>query len=180
MNNLLTPEKLSEEGKALYEREEYLEAAERFAQAAKAYIDAEDRLSAAEMGNNRSVALLQAGKFQQALESVGDSDYVFAAAGDIRRQAMALGNRAAALVKLAKKEEAKEIYRESARLLGDVGENDLRASVLQAISKLQLSEGRYLEAITSMESGLAMTPRLSVAQRLLKRLLGIPGKLLNR
>lgn len=180
MNQIISPEQLAQEGKDLYKQEEYLEAADRFEQAGRAYSDESDPLSAAEMDNNRSVSLLQAGEYQRAYDAVGASDATFAAAGDVRRQAMALGNRAAALARLGKKEEAKDIYWESARLLGDIGDNDLRSSVLQAISKLQLSEGRVMEAISSMESGLKNAPKLSFTQRILKKLVGIPGKLLNR
>lgn len=180
MNQLLTAEKISLEAKKLYEQEAYLEAAEQFGRSAQAYLDANDKLSAAEMDNNRSVSLLQAGEFQQALEAVGESDFIFEAAGDVRRQAMALGNRGAALARLGQKEEAQQIYWESARLLGEIGEQDLRTSVLQSISKLQLSEGRFMEAIASMESGLDNAPKLSLSQRILKRLVGIPRKLLNR
>lgn len=180
MNQLLTAEKLTAEAKHLYQQEEYLDAADRFAQASQAYTDAKDHLAAAEMDNNRSVSLLQAGEYQQAHDAVGQTDRIFADAGDVRRQAMALGNRAAALARLGKKEAAKEMYWESARLLGEIGDNDLRSSVLQAISKLQLSEGRVMEAISSMESGLSNAPKLSLTQRLLKKLVGIPGKLLNR
>ena len=103
-----------------------------------------------------------------------------AEAGDVRRQAISLGNQAAALAKLKRKDEAEKIYWESARLLGEIGENDIRASVLQAISRLQLGKGRYMEALASMESGLERRSILSFPQRILKRLIGIPRKLINR
>ena len=180
MNKHLTAEQLAKEGKDLYEQEEYHEAAERFKQASIAYADGEDQVTAAEMDNNRSVSLLQAGEFQPALDAVGESDFIFESAGDVRRQAMAIGNRASALAKLGKKKEAQESFWEAARLLGDINESDLRASVLQSISKLQMSEGRFMEAISSMESGLENTQKLSLTKKLLKKLLRIPRKLLNQ
>lgn len=180
MNELVRPEQLTQQGKELYEQEEYNEAAAIFAQSAEAYRAADDALTAAEMDNNRSVALLMAGRAQEALDAVGDSPELYAEAGDTRRQALALGNRAAALAKLNKKEEAEKIYWESARLLGEIGENDIRGSVLQAISKLQLGGGRYMEALSSMEAGLDQSRRLSFTKRILKRLVGIPRKLINR
>lgn len=180
MNEALTPEQLVLQAKDLYEQEEYLEAAGVFGGAAESYRAAGDALMAAEMVNNRSVALLMAGEAEEALAAVGDTPTVFAESGDVRRQALALGNRAAALAKLNRKEEAEQTYWDSARLLGEIGENDLRASVLQAISRLQLGGGRYMEALSSMESGLEQTGRLSFSQRILKRLIGIPKKLINR
>lgn len=176
----LSPQQLADLGKDLYEQEDYAQAAEMFTLAERSYLTAGDALGAAEMANNRSVSLLQGGDYQGALDAVGTSDEQFAAAGDIRRQAMAIGNRAAALAELGDRAGAETAYWESARLLGEAGEKDMRASVLTAISKLQMKEGRYMEAIASMESGLDEGPKLSLRRRMLKRLLAIPGKLLRR
>jgi tetratricopeptide (TPR) repeat protein len=178
--NNLSPKQLADQGKALYQQEEYAQAAEIFSLAETGFETAGDMISAGEMANNRSVALLQHGEFQAALDAVGQSDVQFADAGDVRRQAMAIGNRAAAMAELGDKEGAETAYWESARLLGEIGEKDMRASVLTAISKLQMKEGRYMEALASMESGLDEGPRLSFTRRILKRLIGIPRKLLDR
>ena len=180
MNQIETPEQLAEQGKALYERQDYFGAADLFGKAGSGHLAAGDALSAVEMDNNRSVALLMAGDFRGALEAAGETASVFGLAGDTRRQAMALGNRAAALEKLGKTEEAESLYWESARLLGEIGEKDLRASVLQSISKLQVRKGRYVEAISSMEGGLEGAEKLSFTQRLLKRLIRFANRLLNR
>jgi len=176
----LTPEQLSQEGKAAYEREEYEQAASAFEAAERGYAAAGEALNAAEQANNRSVALLQAGNAQAALDAVGETAGVFAQAGDTRRHAMALGNKAAALAGLGQREEAEKLYWESARLLNDIGETELRASVLQAISRLQMRSGRYMEAVASMQSGLEQVEKPSWVQRLLKKLLQIPARMLNR
>ena len=178
--NHLTPAQIAENGKTQYQREDYAQAAELFGLAAVGFTTAGESLNAAEMANNRSVALLRHGNAEAALEAVGETDRVFAGAGDTKRQAMALGNRAAALAGLGRAADAEEAYWESARLLGEIGERDLRASVLQAISKLQLKEGRYTEALASMDSGLEGVQRLSFSKRLVRRLIKIPMKMLGR
>lgn len=176
----LTPTQLNQEGKSAYEREEYEQAARAFEAAERGYAAAGDPLNAAEMANNRSVSLLQNGDAQGALDAVGTTVEVFAQAKDTRRQAMALGNQAAALAGLGKREEAEKLYWESARLLNDIGETALRASVLQAISRLQLRSERYMEAVASMQSGLDKVEKPSWTQRFLKKLLQIPSRLMNR
>ena len=176
----LSPSEIAETGKKHYQQEEYVQAAELFALAADGYAAAGEPLQAAEMANNRSVALLQGGEAQAALNAVGATEEVFSEAGDTRRQAMALGNRAAALAGLGQNEEAEKVYWESARLLGEIGERDMRASVLQAISKLQLKGGRYGEALASMDSGLEGVERLSLPKRLIRKLIRIPMKMLGR
>ena len=176
----LAPEQLNQEGKAAYEREEFQEAARAFEAAEHGYSAAGDALNAAEMANNRSVVLLQAGESQAALDAIGSSVEIFSQAGDTRRHAMALGNKAAALAGLGNREEAEKLYWESARLLNEIGETELRASVLQAISRLQMRSGRYMEAVASMQSGLDQKEKPTLVQRFLKKLLQIPSRLLNR
>ena len=176
----LTPDQLNQQGKTAYEREEYEEAARAFEAAERGYTTAGDPLNAAEMANNRSVALLQAGNPQGALDAVNPTPEVFIQAGDTRRHAMALGNKAAALAGLGNREEAEKLYWESARLLDEIGETALRASVLQAISRLQMRSGRYMEAVASMQSGLDQVEKPSLTQRFLKKLLQIPSRMLNR
>lgn len=180
MNQTLSPEQLNEEGKAAYEREEYLEAAEAFEAASKGFVTSGDILAAAEADNNRSVTLLQAGEAESALEAVGNTPEIFAEANDTRRHAMALGNKAAALAALNRREDAEKIYWKSARLLEEVGDTELRASVMNAISRLQMRSGRLMEAMTSMQSGLEKTDNLNIIQRILKKLLQILGRLLNK
>ena len=180
MNQTLTPQQLSKEGKVAYDREDFLEAAQAFEAAASGFASNGDSATAAEMANNRSVSLLQAGETHAALDAVGDTHEIFAEINDTRRQAMALGNKAAALAALDHHEEAEDLYRESARLLGEIGETELRATVMQSISKLQMRSGRYMEAIASMQSGLDEVERPSITQRLLKKLLQAPFNLLNR
>lgn len=178
--NNLTPAEIAETGKSHYRQEDYAQAAELFEMASKGYAAAGEPINAAEMANNRSVSLLQHGEPGAALDAVGDTDRTFAEFGDTKRQAMALGNRAAALAGLDRREEAEKTYWESARLLGEIGERDLRASVLQAISKLQLKEGRYVEALASMDSGLESVEKLSLPKRLVRKLIRIPMKMLGR
>jgi tetratricopeptide (TPR) repeat protein len=176
----LTPEELNQEGKTAYEREEFEQAARAFEAAERGYAAAGDSLNAAEMANNRSVALLQGGDAQGALDAVGTTPEIFAQAQDTRRHAMSLGNKAAALAGLGNREEAEKLYWESARMLNEIGDTELRASVLQAISRLQMRSGRYMEAMASMQSGLDQVEKPNWIQRLLKKLLQIPTRMLNR
>lgn len=176
----LTPAQLTQEGKTAYEREEYEAAARAFEAAERGYAALGDALNAAEMANNRSVTLLQMGNAQASLDAVGNTPEVFAQAKDTRRHAMALGNKAAALAELGQREEAEKLYWECARLLNEIGETALRASVLQAISRLQMRSGRVMEAVASMQSGLEQVEKPSWIQKMLKKLLQIPNRMLNR
>jgi tetratricopeptide (TPR) repeat protein len=88
---------LADKAKQEYALGNYSAAADMFSQAAQAYSAARDELNAAEMKNNQSVALLQAGKAREALQATDGTEAIFQQAGDVKRQGITVANRAAAL-----------------------------------------------------------------------------------
>lgn len=171
MSEELSPRQLEKEGKSSYARADYSSAAKAFAEAAAAYSAQAEPLMAAEMKNNQSVALLQSRQARAALEAVTGTEAVFAAAGDNRRQGMALANQAAALEALQRRDEALASYQTSAEILEKAGEADLRAEVLRALARLQARGGKMTEAVISMQSGLMGVEKPTLEQRILKKLL---------
>lgn len=180
MSSSSDPKAICEEGKSAFQKGDFQKAAEIFLTAAERYRFSGDAPDAAEMDNNRSVALLQAGEAQAAFQAVNETVDVFAKTGDLRRQAMSLGNRAAALDKLNRVPEAIADYQQAADLFKQVGEHDLRAPVLQALSMLQLRSGRQLESLVSMNAGLGEFETPKPRQRFLKKLLDLPLKIFFR
>lgn len=175
----LNPQQLADEGQAEYSKGEYLSAARLYKAAADGFLASGNELVAAEMANNCSVAFLKGGNAEAALEAVMGTDIVFVNKGDILRQAMAIGNQAAALEKLKRLDEALSAYEKSAELLEEAGEFELRAYVLQSISSLQLRKGHYLEAYAKMLDGVMGLDKPDFKQRLLKSLMQVPFKFLK-
>ena len=175
-----TPSEIAEQAKTAYQDGEFTKAAELFEIAANGFDAQNDSASKAEMLNNQSVALLQAGDADGALAAALGTDQVFKDINDSTRQAMALGNQAAALEALDRLEEAEQAYRSSADLLKAAGEDELYATVMQSISGLQLRSGRQLEALASMQAGADNVEKPGLRQRFLKWLLQIPFKFLKR
>jgi tetratricopeptide (TPR) repeat protein len=174
-----TAKELGEEGLAAYQQKDFRAAAQAYQASALAYRVAGDALMAAEMANNCSVAWLQAAQPQEALTAVEGTELIFAAAGDLKRQAVSIGNQAAALEALQRLDEAIASYTRSAELLKQAGEGELRAYVLQSISKIQFRTGRQLEALASMQAGIEGINHPNLRQRLLKRLLRLPMRWLG-
>jgi tetratricopeptide (TPR) repeat protein len=175
----LSSQQLAEEGLAEYNQGEYLSAAKSFKAAADGFLLMGEELSAAEMDNNCSVAYLKAGDAQSALDIVTGTDQVFASIGDTKRQAMALGNRAAALEGLNRFDEAMAAYEQAAELLVKAGEYELRAYVYQSKSSLLMKRGRYLEAYATMRLGVSGIKDPNLGQRVLRSLMDIPFKFLT-
>jgi tetratricopeptide (TPR) repeat protein len=170
----LTPRQLAEEGRAEYQNKAYLSAAKLYQAAAEGFKASGDEIMVAEMANNSSVAYLKGGEAAKAFEMVDGTEKVFEAKGNVRLQAIAIGNQAAALEKLKRLDEARQAYEKSAELLNEAGEFELRAYAMQAISLLQLRKRRYLEAYATLRAGIMAVKEPNLKQRLLKSLIQIP------
>lgn len=169
----------SSQGEKAYKAGQFAQAAEQYAEAERQFAAAGDSLKAAEMANNRSVALLQAGRTEEAFTAANGTDAVFAQAGDTYRQALSIGNQAAALEALNRPDEALKRYWQCSELLKQINEKEYRATVLKSISALQVRTGHQFEALASMDAALENQKKLSVQERFLKKLLDIPMRMLR-
>jgi tetratricopeptide (TPR) repeat protein len=160
--------KLADDGKRAFESARYESAADMFAQAARGYADLKDKVNAAELRNNLSVALLKLHKDQDALDAALGTDEIFEGAGDAKRQGMAIGNQAAALESLGRLDEALAAYERSAQLLADAGEGDLRSLVLKSAAGIQLRRGKLAESGIRMIGALEAKRHPSIFERVLR------------
>ncbi len=157
-----------EQGKDEYAKGNHIAAADLFAQAAQAYTDIQDELNAAEMKNNQSVALLQAGKAEDALHATDGTEEIFKKAGDIKRQGIAVGNRAAALEGLKKYQDAIAEYERAASMLEQAGEGDMHSVVRKAAANLHLKHGHISAAQMDVYDSLRLVEKPNFTQRILK------------
>jgi tetratricopeptide (TPR) repeat protein len=162
---------LADEGKQEYQKGNYLAAADLFLQAAQAYTSVNDALNAAEMKNNQSVALLQAGKAREAFQATDGTEDVFRKAGDIKRQGIAVSNRAAALEGLKKWKEALAEYDRAASLFEQIGEGDMHSIVRKAAANINLKRGRLLDSQMDVYDSLRLVEKPTLTQRIMKFLM---------
>lgn len=169
----LNPITLAEQGKQQYGQENYLAAADLFSQAAQAYVSAQDNVNAAEMKNNQSVALLQAGKAKEALQATEGTEQIFQNAGDIKRQGIAVSNRAAALEGMKKWSEALAEYDRAAALFEQIGEGDMHSVVRKAAANINLKRGRLTDSQMDVYDSLRLVEKPTLTQRFMKFLIRI-------
>ena len=136
MTMTIEPAQLAEQGKQAFRNKQFDESAELFRQAAEGFSLGRNGLLAAEMKNNMSVALLQAGKAQESLDAALGTDLVFAGAKDIKSQGMALGNQAAALEALNRFDEAIAAYTSTAHSSRISGSSSARAPCTCSIPRV--------------------------------------------
>ncbi|MCI0519793.1 MAG: hypothetical protein L0Z70_05990 [Chloroflexi bacterium] len=180
MSETISADQLGREGKTAYQQGDYLSAARAFEAAAHAYDVSHEQLKAAEARNNASVAYLLGGDAQAAVTLTQGTAEIFSAAGDAAREGMAWGNLGAALEGLGNLPEAEQAYLRSAELLKGCTDQDAYLHVMRSLSALQLRRGRQLDALASMQAGLEGVKRPTPQQRLLKKLLKAPRRLLGK
>jgi tetratricopeptide (TPR) repeat protein len=160
-------------GKEAFESGRFEAAVDHFRAAAEEYSALGRAADAAEQSSNLSVTLLKLGRTQEALAAAIGTDEIFAAAGDVRRQGIALNNQAAAYEQLGRAEEALSAYERSSELLGQAGEKGLRAEVLKAAAGLQLRRGKLADSGFRMIGVLEAKERPSFFERILKYVLRV-------
>ena len=162
---------LVEQANGLYEQGDFESAARLYGEAASAFQQSGSALDAAEMKNNQSVAFLQAGNAGSALEAAAGTAAVFSAGADARRQGIALSNEATPLATLGRLDEALEKYHQAAEAFEQVGEDQLRFSVLQAVAGIHLRQRKIFLALSDMQASLSGIKNPTFRQKIMRGLL---------
>ena len=173
MTDQTYPLTLAADGRAEYEKGNFTAAAGLFSQAAQSYNALGDALNAAEMKNNESVSLLQAGNAREALQATEGTEEVFQKAGDLKRQGIAISNRAAALEGLKKWKEAIAEYDRAASIFEQAGEGDMHSMVRKAAANINLRRLRVSDSQMDVLDSLRLVEKPTLMQRFMKFLMRI-------
>ena len=125
------------------------------------------------MKNNESVAWLQGGKAQEALQAAEGTEQIFADAGDSKRQGVAVANRAAALEGMKKWQEALTEYDRAASIFEKSGEGDMHSVVRKASANIHLKFGRLESSQMDVYDSLRLVEKPSFTQRIMKFLMRV-------
>jgi tetratricopeptide (TPR) repeat protein len=165
------PKILAADATKVYQEGDFDNAARLFGEAASAFQAENNALDAAEMKNNQSVAFIQSGDALASYEAAHGTAEIFLAAGDFRRTGMARSNEATALETSGRLDEALQIYRQAADDLEKAGEDQLRASVMQAVAGIYLRKWKILDALIALRVGLLGVKQPTLKQKIMLRLL---------
>lgn len=161
------PKALAADATRAYQEGDFENAARLFGEAASAFVAAENPVDAAEMKNNQSVAFLQAGNAQAAFDAAHGTASTFARITDARREGIAFGNEATALQNLGRANEALAAYDLAAEAFKRAGEDQMRATVMQAMAGIELKQGKIMKALLTLQLGLAGVKNPTFKQRIL-------------
>ncbi len=170
-------DKLHKDGIKLFRRDKPDAAIEKFTEALEA-TEGDPRKSA-EIYNDMGVAYRDLEDYPAAHNALDEAMSRFTELGDKKGQAQTLGNRGAVLQAQGELEKAVEVYKQSATILEDVGENEMAMYVWQAVSKIRTKQGQYIAAIGAYEEGIDNMPQSSFKRKILKNILKTPSTLLG-
>jgi tetratricopeptide (TPR) repeat protein len=169
--------KLHNEGVALFRKGEPEAALEKL-QAALSYAENNPHQQA-EIFNDLGVVYRELEDYEMAHDALDQALEQFSALSDQKGQAQTWGNRGAILEAEEEYEDAVAAYKRSAKMLEGIGEDEMAMYVWQAISRLRTSQGQYLAAIGAYEEGVDNMPADSLKKKILKKILGTPGKFIG-
>ena len=169
--------KLHKDGIKLFRRDKPDAAIEKFSEALEA-AEGDPRKSA-EIYNDMGVAYRDLEDYPAAYKALDEAMSRFSELDDKKGQAQTLGNRGAVLQAQGELEKAVEVYKESATMLEEVGENEMAMYVWQAVSKIRTKQGQYIAAIGAYEEGIDNMPQSSFKRKVLKNILKTPSSLLG-
>lgn len=162
-----------------YNRKRFEEAIAGFEECLAYFEGIADELGAAEARNNLSVTHLGMKHAQQALDEVSGTADIFAKHGDRKRQGMAIANTAAALEALGRREEALSLYEQVLEIFKQLGEKEMRTSILRRVSDLQLKTRRGFQALASMEAAYDQQEKSPIKDSVFKRIIAFLRKKLT-
>jgi tetratricopeptide (TPR) repeat protein len=168
--------KSHEQGIALFRKENYQAALEKFSQALSGVTD--DKHTA-EIYNDIGVTYKQLEDYEAAHQALDEAWARFTELADEKGQAQTLGNRAAVYEAEGLLDEAVDTYKKSATMLEKVGESEMAMYVWQAVSRLRMKQKQYVAAIGAYEEGIENMPKGSLKKRILQKILKMPGSMIG-
>lgn len=154
-----------------FQKNQFDEAAKGFRACIAELEKTNDLLDLAEMRNNLCVTLLRQGDAQGALDSVIGTDEVFSAAGDQKRQGIALANYGNALESLKRFEEAIPAYEKARDCFKACGEKKLLSITLRSLSDLQLKTGKQFQAVATLQDAYQQDPNKKTKNKVFSNIL---------
>ena len=173
------PQTLREVGLRHYRQGALDEAIACFVEAHSLYIEKGNQHGAAEVLNDLGVIYYQQERWPEAVEALEEGHQAFIAMEDVDGQAQTLGNLGSLYRASGQLEKAAQHFKDALTLFHRLGDSQAESITWRALSSVRLDQRRWLAAILAYDSSLTCLKQLSLGQRLLHLLLGLPLRLLS-
>ncbi len=168
------------QGLALFRAGRLEEARRAFESARLAAQNEHDVRGEAEAINDLGVVCQKLKQRDSAKQNFETAIALFARIDDDSRRAQALGNLGTLLAELKKFREAEMRLEQAAEIFHRYGDKQNEALTLKWLSRTHMQQGDFLGAIFAYERALARLEPLPLAQKLLRKFLQIPLRILMR
>jgi tetratricopeptide (TPR) repeat protein len=134
----------------------------------------------AEAANDLGVTYQQLKQYEMARKNLDTAISLFAELNDDVKRAQAMGNLGTLLAEMGKYREADMRLEQSAEVFHRLGDRQNESLTLKWLSRVHLKHWDFLGAIFAYERALERLEPLSPEQKLLRRILQIPMRILSR
>ena len=170
---------LVDEGRALYRQGDLGQAQACLQQAYQVYQDQGNMNGLAETANDLGVLFTVLRHFSEAESWLRQAHRLFVEMEDYDGEAQTLGNLGSMYQAQGDLKEAAAHLQQAAARFHLVGDDERRADTLRALSIVRLRQFRFLQAVAAYDTALACKPNPTALQRLLRRILSLPQRLLQ-
>jgi tetratricopeptide (TPR) repeat protein len=173
------PEALAREGRELYRQGDFEAARVRLYEAYEAFKDAGDLNGVAETANDVGVLYTVQQHYAEAESWLLQAQSRFVDLQDYEGEAQTLGNLGSLCQARGDLQQAAAYLQQAADRFHLVGDDEKRSATLRVLSIVRLRQMRFLQALAAYEAALACHPRQNAFRRLLRRIFGLPRRLLE-
>jgi tetratricopeptide (TPR) repeat protein len=174
------PDQLVEEGRALYGQGELSQAQACLKQAYEIYQEQGNLNGLAETANDLGVLLTVMRQFKEAESWLRQAHRLFVEMEDYDGEAQTLGNLGSMFQSQGDLKESAAHLQQAADRFHLVGDDERRSYTLRALSVVRLRQLRFLQALAAYDAALACLPNATALHRFLRRIIGLPQRLLQR
>jgi tetratricopeptide (TPR) repeat protein len=179
MTNLQASD-LHAQGQAQFRSKKYGDARRTFEKARELAEAAQNKPAVAEAANDLGVTYQQLKQYEMARKNLDTAISLFAELNDDVKRAQAMGNLGTLLAEMGKYREADMRLEQSAEVFHRLGDRQNESLTLKWLSRVHLKHWDFLGAIFAYERALERLEPLSPEQKLLRRILQIPMRILSR
>ncbi len=180
MSESLSPSDWHAQGVTYFRAGQLEQAKQAFESAWSGAQSANDKRSSAEAANDLGVTLQKLKRRDQAKRQFETAVALFTELGDEQRRAQSLGNLGTLLGDMRQHREAEARLEQAAGLFHHAGDLRSEALTLKWLSRVHMQHGDIFGAILAYERALARLEPLPLSQKLLRRLLQIPLRMIAR
>ncbi|MGD2103515.1 MAG: tetratricopeptide repeat protein [Anaerolineae bacterium] len=179
MDEVMSAQDKKEEGLRLFQEGLYVEAADRFEEARRAFDAEGDVVEAAEMLNNLGIVHRMQREWDAAIRALAQAQAAFAELEDRSREAQVLGNLGGLYAGQGQRDKARASLRQAADIFADLGDEQRRGETLLALGVQLWKSGERQRGLAAYQAGLRSLERPSIGQKLLRGLLNLSTRLLG-